>query len=172
MASLPSIPNPGEPLRASWARDVALCIREQLLSAGPGLRMTRTPSGTTLSLAATPKTVASTAAASAPRPWDLAIDGATLTARAPVFMIGPSWFGMESGSITATAGTATAYYVYAKINLLTHDAALYLDESDINSSPDENFALVPLYLITRPDADSSFSVAFDFRGMPQLAVYL
>ena len=50
-APLPKEPMPGDPLDADWGRAVARALRSQRVSAGPGLRASQGPDGTTLSLA-------------------------------------------------------------------------------------------------------------------------
>lgn len=54
MADYIDIPKPGDPVRAGWAEDVAQLLRSQRLTAGPGLRVVATPSGTTIMLAPDP----------------------------------------------------------------------------------------------------------------------
>lgn len=44
-------PKRGDPITADWARELVRELRAQRLSAGPGLKLTRTPSGTTVSVA-------------------------------------------------------------------------------------------------------------------------
>lgn len=51
MAQLPPMPAPGEPLRASWARQLLDAVRSLRVHAGPGLISHETPSGTALALA-------------------------------------------------------------------------------------------------------------------------
>lgn len=51
MAQLPPMPAPGEPLRASWARQLLDAVRSLRVHAGPGLVSHETPSGTALALA-------------------------------------------------------------------------------------------------------------------------
>lgn len=50
-ARVPKEPMPGDPLDADWGRAVARALRSQRVSAGPGLRASQGPDGTTLSLA-------------------------------------------------------------------------------------------------------------------------
>lgn len=45
---LPSIPGPGSPLSASWARDIVNCLRSITLRPGKGYRLRHDPGGTTL----------------------------------------------------------------------------------------------------------------------------
>lgn len=43
-------PQRGDRITADWARELVRAVRSMRLSAGPGLRLTRTPSGTTVSV--------------------------------------------------------------------------------------------------------------------------
>jgi hypothetical protein len=49
MSDLVAIPQPGQPALASWGGDVARAIRSMRLSGGPGIRVTVSSSGTTIS---------------------------------------------------------------------------------------------------------------------------
>jgi hypothetical protein len=49
MSDLVAIPQPGQPALASWGADVARAIRSMRLSGGPGIRVTVSKSGTTIS---------------------------------------------------------------------------------------------------------------------------
>lgn len=66
MSPLPSPPAPGEPLRASWARQLLDAIRSLRITAGPGLVSHQTPAGTTIALA---KAIQPAAKPSRPRPF-------------------------------------------------------------------------------------------------------
>lgn len=52
MADYIDTPKSGDIVRAGWAADVAHALRSQRVAAGPGLRVSATPAGTTISLAA------------------------------------------------------------------------------------------------------------------------
>lgn len=52
MSELPNRLSPGQRLTAHWLNRLLDYLRSRELRAGPGARLTRTPSGTTLSLAA------------------------------------------------------------------------------------------------------------------------
>ena len=51
MSQPPSLPSPGDPLRASWARQLLDAVRSLRIIAGPGLVSHQTPAGMTLALA-------------------------------------------------------------------------------------------------------------------------
>jgi hypothetical protein len=55
MSDLVAIPQPGQPALASWGGDVARAIRSMRLSGGPGIRVTVSPSGTTISAIPQPR---------------------------------------------------------------------------------------------------------------------
>jgi hypothetical protein len=55
MSDLVSIPQPGQPALASWGADVARAIRSMRLSGGPGIRVTPSASGTTISVIPQPR---------------------------------------------------------------------------------------------------------------------
>ncbi|MBR1608171.1 MAG: hypothetical protein IJ678_00975 [Kiritimatiellae bacterium] len=51
MALIPESPNRGESIPSGWGRRVAAALRENRVVAGPGLALSRTPSGTVIRLA-------------------------------------------------------------------------------------------------------------------------
>jgi hypothetical protein len=55
MSDLVDIPQPGQPALASWGADVARAIRSMRLSGGPGIRVTVSSSGTTISAIRQPR---------------------------------------------------------------------------------------------------------------------
>ena len=55
MSDSVAIPQPGQPALASWGADVARAIRSMRLSGGPGIRVTPSPSGTTISAIPQPR---------------------------------------------------------------------------------------------------------------------
>lgn len=49
-----SVPARGDDITADWARELVKAVRSLRLHAGPGIRLTRTPDGTTISAPAAP----------------------------------------------------------------------------------------------------------------------
>ncbi|MDD4059184.1 MAG: hypothetical protein PHW08_00600 [Kiritimatiellae bacterium] len=47
----PTAPQPGYPVTANWGREVCDALRRMRLQAGPGIRLSQTPEGTTITAA-------------------------------------------------------------------------------------------------------------------------
>ena len=63
---LPATPQPGSPLSSAWGRDVVDCLRSLLPRGGPGVRVSRSPNGTTIDAAVTTTQVVGRSGQAAP----------------------------------------------------------------------------------------------------------
>ncbi len=170
-------PMAGDPLSADWARGVARELRAQRLSAMAPLQLTRTPTGTSLSL----RGAASRMVASPARAWDIRFAGGSAKLvnccyrRGPVFVWlgdldaavsaadeGDTWLGAE---IDTELGTAT---------VISGGAADVYDAAP--PAQDSAAVRIPLYILgkfTDPVTSAvSFWVSVDLRNCPAAMLYV
>lgn len=69
----PTAPQSGAPVTANWGREVCDALRRMRLQAGPGIRLSQTPEGTTISAARAPVTPPAVAFPYGPR-WAFGIE--------------------------------------------------------------------------------------------------
>ena len=101
---------PGDVITADWLNQLAAEVQRLRLSAGPGLRLSQTPSGTTISAVAAPRHAESAAPLGYPygEQWNfgITIDGADVTVHRGIFYHGGEvfYFGNSSKTVTVASG--------------------------------------------------------------------
>lgn len=174
-------PNVGDVLSAAWARDLVEEVRSHRLNVCPPLKLTRTPTGTTLRM---PLARSGSSGETTGKAWDISLSAgglATFTAccyqRGPVFW----WVGdITDQTITPAADDADTW-VSAQIDVEDGTVTIVSGAASAcyDFEPPENDnkkQLKPLYILgTHTDAETgetTFTLKTDLRTCLSVVLYI